>query len=202
MVSGISHLPACLFSEYRKTAKIRFGRFAVRRAIKIYPAFWVLVLVTVAVKAGRHPISIGDDIRQQVLHDLFFAQSYLPGTWGHFWSLSIEEHFYILLPLTMFILLRAARRRPDRNPFTGNSEIVPGRCTGATDRAPDHRPLHALLLADEPVPNAPAAGLATFRRGDRVLLSFFMASALRILRRAAESPSFARPQFYWRRCFW
>jgi peptidoglycan/LPS O-acetylase OafA/YrhL len=117
VVSGFL-ISGLLFSEYRKTAKIRFGRFAVRRAIKIYPAFWVLLLVTVAVKVVRHPVSLGDDIWQQVLHDVFFFQSYLPGTWGHFWSLSVEEHFYILLPLTMFFLLHAARRRSDRNPFT------------------------------------------------------------------------------------
>jgi peptidoglycan/LPS O-acetylase OafA/YrhL len=53
-----------------------------------------------------------------VLHDVFFVQSYFQGTWGHFWSLSVEEHFYVLLPLTMFFLLRAARGRPDRNPFS------------------------------------------------------------------------------------
>ena len=117
VVSGFL-ISGLLFSEYRRTGKIRFGRFAVRRAIKIYPAFWVLVLLTVVVKVSRHPSSWGNEISRQVLHDVFFVQSYFQGTWGHFWSLSVEEHFYILLPLTMFFLLRAARSRPERNPFT------------------------------------------------------------------------------------
>jgi peptidoglycan/LPS O-acetylase OafA/YrhL len=116
VVSGFL-ISGLLFSEYRKTGEIRFRRFAVRRAIKIYPAFWCLVLFTVLLRSMRHPES-ASELRPQLLHDLLFVQSYLPGTWGHFWSLSVEEHFYILLPLTMFFLMRASRGRSVADPFT------------------------------------------------------------------------------------
>jgi len=109
LISGL------LFSEYRRSGKIRFPRFAARRALKIWPAFYVLVLLTIVIR-------IGSDIHNPVpvlrafLHDVFFVQSYFPGTYGHFWSLSVEEHFYILLPLTLYFMLR--RSGPDEDdPF-------------------------------------------------------------------------------------
>src|SRR5438046_3761325 len=41
LISGL------LFSEYRQNGMIRFARFALRRALKIYPAFYFFVLFTV-----------------------------------------------------------------------------------------------------------------------------------------------------------
>ena len=116
VVSGFL-ISGLLFSEYRKTGRIRFRRFAVRRAIKIYPAFFALVVVTVAMHF-RHSFSWNDEIWRRLLHDIFFVQSYFPGTWGHFWSLSVEEHFYILLPVTMFLMIRFAGKRSAEDPFT------------------------------------------------------------------------------------
>jgi len=107
LISGL------LFAEFKRSGKIRFRRFAIRRALKIYPAFYVLVLITVAVRLAQHRYGV----LPLALHDLFFIQSYAPGTWGHFWSLSVEEHFYILLPILMFLLIR--RSKDNRtNPFT------------------------------------------------------------------------------------
>jgi len=55
-------------------------------------------------------------IIRPALHDVFFLQSYLPGTYGHFWSLAIEEHFYILLPLLLFFMIRKSHAG-DNDPF-------------------------------------------------------------------------------------
>jgi peptidoglycan/LPS O-acetylase OafA/YrhL len=107
LISGL------LFSEYQQNNSIRFGRFAIRRALKIYPAFYALVLLTLSIRLMYHtPVPI----LAPFLHDVFFLQSYSPGTYGHFWSLSVEEHFYILLPLLMYLMIR--RSSPGQaNPF-------------------------------------------------------------------------------------
>jgi peptidoglycan/LPS O-acetylase OafA/YrhL len=37
---------------------------------------------------------------------MFFLQSYVPRVWGHTWSLAVEEHFYLLLPILLILLIR------------------------------------------------------------------------------------------------
>jgi peptidoglycan/LPS O-acetylase OafA/YrhL len=43
-----------------------------------------------------------------VLSESLFVQNYGPALWGHTWSLAVEEHFYLLLTLGLWILSRRA----------------------------------------------------------------------------------------------
>lgn len=105
LISGL------LFTEYQKYRRIDFARFFVRRGLKIYPAFYLLILITVLVGLGlRHPASFAE-----VASELFFYQNYAHGLWGHTWSLAVEEHFYILLPVCLLILSKRAAK--GSNPF-------------------------------------------------------------------------------------
>jgi len=104
LVSGL------LFSEYRKTGGLDVRRFLIRRAFKIYPAFWLLLLVTlpVAYLSPIHPTP------GQIVSELLFLQSYAPGYWEHTWSLAVEEHFYLVLAGGLLLMLR---RRGTSTPF-------------------------------------------------------------------------------------
>jgi peptidoglycan/LPS O-acetylase OafA/YrhL len=101
LVSGL------LFKEHLRSGRIRPGRFYLRRGLKIYPNFYVMLAVTSAVLAwARVPI-----VPRNVLHEVVFLQNYLPTAWwgrDHAWSLAIEEHFYFLLPPLLILLLRWA----------------------------------------------------------------------------------------------
>jgi peptidoglycan/LPS O-acetylase OafA/YrhL len=44
--------------------------------------------------------------------ELVFLQSYVPGIWDHTWSLAVEEHFYLLLPIVLTVMLRSNRSSP------------------------------------------------------------------------------------------
>jgi peptidoglycan/LPS O-acetylase OafA/YrhL len=99
LVSGL------LFKEHLRSGRIRPGRFYLRRGLKIYPNFYVMLALTSALLAwARVPVE-----PRNVLHEVVFLQNYLPTAWwgrDHAWSLAIEEHFYFLLPLLLLPLLR------------------------------------------------------------------------------------------------
>ena len=64
-----------LFAEAKKTNRIRVGRFLYRRGMKIYPAYYVLFLATIAFKLAFHqPMRL-----RAVLAEAFFLQNYLGG---------------------------------------------------------------------------------------------------------------------------
>jgi len=108
LISGL------LFSEYRRNRQVGFARFFVRRAFKIYPAFYAAVILT-ALPALIFAHGDYSRIWPPLLNDLFFLQSYREGSWGHFWSLSVEEHFYLLLPIALWLMIRFGKNTS--NPF-------------------------------------------------------------------------------------
>jgi peptidoglycan/LPS O-acetylase OafA/YrhL len=92
-----------LFLEYNHTQQIKLGRFLLRRGFKIYPVFYLLIVVTVLVNYFTSaPIA-----QSKLLSEIFFVQSYFKGLWNHTWSLAVEEHFYFLLALCVFLFRRS-----------------------------------------------------------------------------------------------
>ncbi|HTA90321.1 MAG TPA: acyltransferase [Polyangiaceae bacterium] len=110
LISGL------LFGEYRRRGSISFKRFIVRRWFKLYPAFCVFLGATFCVESltGR-PSST-----RQYLSEILYFQNYGKPIWNHTWSLAVEEHFYLLLPIFLLVLIRFSANRAD--PF----RMVPG----------------------------------------------------------------------------
>ncbi len=98
-----------LFAEVKKTNGLRVGRFLFRRGLKIYPGFYVLLVATLAVNIGFHRPMPTDSVFAEV----FFLQNYLGGLWNHTWSLAVEEHFYLGLPLLLLLMMRIWRHSAD-----------------------------------------------------------------------------------------
>lgn len=78
-----------LFSEFKRTGKVRFGRFFGRRALKIWPSYYVYLVFQAIVR--RHPLS------SFLVQNVTNLQNYLGTSLSHTWSLAVEEHFYIVL---------------------------------------------------------------------------------------------------------
>lgn len=104
LISGL------LFSEYRKHQAIDLKRFFIRRGLKIYPAFYLFLFVTGV--AGELVFHSHPTIARY-LHEVFFVMNYERGVWDHTWTLAVEEHFYIFLPIFLLILTRFSSRRDD-----------------------------------------------------------------------------------------
>jgi peptidoglycan/LPS O-acetylase OafA/YrhL len=100
-----------LFGEYKATGHIRLARFFSRRALKLYPSFYLLLAVTLVYCFFWHvPIS-----GREILGEATLTQNYIGAIWGHTWSLAVEEHFYIFLPVVLAFLMK--RNSGAENPF-------------------------------------------------------------------------------------
>lgn len=116
LISGL------LYSEYKKRQDISFRRFFLRRGLKIYPAFYVLILVTFI---AQHLLWHGAPAPlTSFLSEVLFVQNYHYGVWAHTWSLAVEEHFYIGLALLLLVLGKVSSDRS--NPFRSIPWIFAG----------------------------------------------------------------------------
>ena len=86
-----------------------FGRFYAKRAFRILPAFLVFFSIGVALYfalprwlAGRY------DLSRYWIYIVTFTFNHFPATqgywFGHLWSLSLEEQFYVVWPWLVFFL--------------------------------------------------------------------------------------------------
>ena len=109
-ISGLLVTTRILADESR-FGKFLIGRFYIRRLFRIQPAaIFYLGVVSLCTWIGF--------LHQKwssILGSLFLYQNYLfhaadvSGSWfltGHFWTLAVEEHFYLLLSLLLFFCTR------------------------------------------------------------------------------------------------
>jgi peptidoglycan/LPS O-acetylase OafA/YrhL len=80
-----------------------FGVFYARRALRIFPVYYVLLLVAMIFNVGL--------IRNSLGWHFFYASNFyfwikeaFGGPLSHLWSLSVEEQFYIVWPLLIFFM--------------------------------------------------------------------------------------------------
>jgi peptidoglycan/LPS O-acetylase OafA/YrhL len=111
-------ITSILLDEHRRTGRLDFGRFYVRRALRLFPALVVLLAfgLTFAIAFPRAPQSA--HILRGVGYSLCYAANWATsrdpqflGPLGHTWSLAVEEQFYLIWPPILFLTLRASRSR-------------------------------------------------------------------------------------------
>jgi peptidoglycan/LPS O-acetylase OafA/YrhL len=92
-----------MLKEWKTTGGVDGVRFLKRRAFKIWPAYYLFLLVA----AIAHVRPLNSFLWQNLLN----VQNYFPTTLSHTWSLAIEEHFYLALAGVM-VLASIWRWRP------------------------------------------------------------------------------------------
>jgi peptidoglycan/LPS O-acetylase OafA/YrhL len=103
----ITHL---LLGEERKTGSVSLGRFYFRRAFRILPAaLFYLAVLSVLEAMGRMNVAAGDIAASAGFVRNLTYRVFGPSSTAHYWSLSIEEQFYLVWPV-LFVFLRGRTR--------------------------------------------------------------------------------------------
>jgi peptidoglycan/LPS O-acetylase OafA/YrhL len=94
-----------LLSELEKTGSLNIARFLLRRGLKLWPSYFVLLLILGVTSTTDfvNYSSITSFVKSIAIHVLFL-QNYFPNSNGPTWSLAVEEHFYTLLPFVLLLL--------------------------------------------------------------------------------------------------
>jgi peptidoglycan/LPS O-acetylase OafA/YrhL len=111
-----------LHAEFRSTGTIRLVPFYTKRALRIWPAFYVYLITMSALSFAGWVDIEHRQVMLAALHlwnyaglmgigDLNHAHS--EGAWylGHFWTLALEEQFYWFWPPLLFFILKRGRTR-------------------------------------------------------------------------------------------
>ncbi|MBL5974849.1 MAG: acyltransferase [Candidatus Leucobacter sulfamidivorax] len=124
-----------LMREIRLTGKVKLGKFWARRARRLLPASLLVLLSSTILVLTVWP-ALG---RLQELHNIGFASvfgvnwafaydavDYLGGDSSgsivqHYWSLSLEEQFYLVWPVLLLLVALAATKASRRMPSIGRS---------------------------------------------------------------------------------
>lgn len=95
-----------LLRPYTRGSRPSIGGFYLRRAFRILPAYLTVLLFYFAIPGFREApglspawqfLTFTENFRIDYLHDQAFS---------HVWSLCVEEHFYLVLPLLILLLMR------------------------------------------------------------------------------------------------
>ena len=123
-----------------RTGRVEFAQFYARRARRILPASFVVLVLSVIAAVLWYPPLLMERVWSGAIATALYVPNYLfavngtdylaettPSLFQHYWSLGIEEQFYLCFPL----LILAARWRPK---FTNSPEEAPSGPPAASTR--------------------------------------------------------------------
>lgn len=103
--------------EYEQSGTISLGRFYLRRVYRIIPPLYLVLLLLLLPQgwAGDHTppsgAAVGAQFAQLTNYYLLFGSHKVIPDSVPTWSLAVEEHFYLIFPLLLLVLLRRTSYR-------------------------------------------------------------------------------------------
>ncbi len=124
VISGFL-ITGLLVREYERSGRVSLGNFYARRIRRMLPAGALVLTVTMAASIALvgvldRPAAMADaaasalsvaNIRSALAEGDYFAAIAQPKPFLHFWSLSVEEQFYLVWPALLFLAAGGRRRR-------------------------------------------------------------------------------------------
>jgi peptidoglycan/LPS O-acetylase OafA/YrhL len=111
-----------LANELASSSRVDFARFYARRARRILPAALTVAGLTVVGSLAVLPTELVKSSVQDAIATVFYVPNFVfairgtdylaetaPSPFQHYWSLGVEEQFYLLWPLMLLIVWKAAK---------------------------------------------------------------------------------------------
>ena len=107
-----------LLNEFSKNKSINILKFYGRRALRICPPLALVLIITYSLASLGILIGVAS-IKSFLAQFFYFANYYslffgpdnqIPSGTGVFWSLAVEEHFYLVFPGIILIMLRRIKQ--------------------------------------------------------------------------------------------
>jgi len=98
--------------EECRAGEFSFRRFFIKRSLRILPPYFFAIAVFVAYFSFRSGFLILGDgaVLSDLLAHVFYLQDYVSSSQmmynGVYWSLAVEEKFYIILPVMIFLIFK------------------------------------------------------------------------------------------------
>jgi len=114
-----------LLRECEKSGRISFRIFYLRRIKRALPTSFVVLFVTAIVAWLLYPAVLRKDLGQDIAAASLYISNYFFAFWQmdyqnlnavppvviHYWSLAVEEQFYLFWPIVIFSLFKLGGRR-------------------------------------------------------------------------------------------
>jgi peptidoglycan/LPS O-acetylase OafA/YrhL len=126
-------ITSLLLDERRSTDNTDLRRFYQRRALRLFPAMYLMIAVATVlliiavnfVPAAREQLgSWWIEPLAAATYCYYIVAAFMPGTLdgvlGHTWSLTVEEQFYFIWPLVFLAAMRRKRRSADLKLIVGS----------------------------------------------------------------------------------
>ncbi|MET4059042.1 peptidoglycan/LPS O-acetylase OafA/YrhL [Arthrobacter sp. UYP6] len=140
LISGL------LMREVQASGRINFTRFYARRARRIIPVAVLVVAVTVAAAYALYNSGRGDMVRGDGIFSVLFAANWHFAAVGtdywqadgivsplqHYWSLAVEEQFYLFWPWLIIGSVWAGRKFRGKNSVTVVPAVLMGSVAAAS----------------------------------------------------------------------
>ena len=101
-------ITSLLQKEYLESGKITIYKFYIRRALRLFPALIVCIILANTLWTFT-TFPPGADQKQASVAAIFYFTNLIPGNitgnLAHLWSLSVEEHFYLFWPVIGSLIL-------------------------------------------------------------------------------------------------
>lgn len=101
-----------LLKEHEKNGGVSLKNFYMRRSLRIFPAYYAFIAVSISWDLFRG----NDDIKEVIFPGLLYLINYHNALEGHsssslahLWSLAVEEQFYLIWPAVFLLLMKRGK---------------------------------------------------------------------------------------------